>query len=96
MVGGGNVGASVGGMTEVGVGAEVFVGWGRAVLVGCAGGGVLVGFGRPPLPLVAVGVKKGTNVPGVEVAVAEGVNVAAGVGVTGSSMQEPGPIIPRL
>ena len=57
---------------------------------------MLVGFGRPPEPLVGVGEKNGARVPGVEVAVAEGVKVNEGVGVTGSSWQGPGPILPRL
>ena len=79
-------------MTEVGVGKMVFVGRGGDVSVGWA----LGGFEPPPFALAAVGVKMGTKVPGVEVAVKVGVMVTAVAGVTGSSLQRPGPIIPRL
>lgn len=57
---------------------------------------MLVGLGRPPFPLVGVGVKTGMMLPWVEVAVWVGVFVAAAVGVTGSSLQSPGPMMPRL
>ena len=60
-VGGGRVGAGVGGTIGVGGGLVVGVACGLGVLVGGGGGAwVLVGFGLPPpLLLVGVAVKKG-------------------------------------
>lgn len=56
-VGGGLVGAGVGGTTVVGVGAGVFDGAGGGVFVGGGGGCVFVGRGLPPLLWVGVAVK---------------------------------------
>ena len=86
-VGGGFVGAGVGGTTDVGVGCGVFVACGIGVLVAWIGGAwVSVGLGLPPpLLLVAVAVKNGWSGPAVKVAVGSGVSVGSGVGVTGSS-----------
>ena len=80
-------------------------GCGGAVLVGCGGGGVLVGLGRPPLSLVGVRVAGENVAPGTEVLVADDVGViscvavlvvSSGVGVGDSSLHRPGPVRPLL